>query len=144
MTNDLISSHLRFGKKQNKTKKMTFLWSNYTFINFGSISPIFSHILKRSMVTKWHQPGFMAENGNEWGTEKKLLSLWSDYVFINSGWISPIFGQIFKYSMVTKWHQPESMAGNGKELATGKRCHVYDLIMLLPILGQFHPFLVKF
>ena len=56
----------------------------------GQVRPILCQILKRSMVVKWHQPEFMAGNGNKSGTEKKIPSLWSDYAIINCGSISPI------------------------------------------------------
>ena len=45
---------------------MTSWRSLYAFINFGSIpSPIFSHILKCSILTKWHQLESMSGHANE-------------------------------------------------------------------------------
>ena len=48
------------------------------FYQYGLISPIFSQILQYSRVTKWHQPEFMAANGNESGKAKKMPCLRSD------------------------------------------------------------------
>ena len=124
---------------------MTFLWFDYTFISFGSISPIFSHIFKRSMVKKWHQPGFTTKKkkkGNESGTAKNCyLMIWLCVLSI-LGQFHPFLVKSFNaqwWQSGISWNSWQEFHGNGNESGTAKRCYLCDLIMLLSILGQFHP-----